>query len=207
MQIDVFTDGSATIAGNPGGYGYVIVSNKVIVKSGSGHLPSATNNDAELEAAIKGLEAAFQFTTELPLLINYTMTLVSDSRLVLGWTSGEYQFKQLNKMHKYEELMTLVKRMGVNTRWIRGHSGDLYNEMCDKLANAARLQKSMELEKESAKESGNTLIGTKKNGIVCLWYRDQLKIMDMENNIIENYDREIHGQRGSLLEVREEKNR
>jgi hypothetical protein len=133
--------------------------------------------------------------------------LVSDSQLILGWASGEYRFKQAGKLEKYYQLQALVQKLRVKTRWVRGHNGDEFNERCDQLANEARLGVQNKKEREEAKERGETLIGTKKSGVMCVWYKNCLKVIDLETNVVENYDREIHGARGSMLEIREEKSR
>ena len=59
MKIEVYSDGSATTADKAGGWGSVIVIDGALHKELSGHLESATNNDAELEAAIQGLAATY----------------------------------------------------------------------------------------------------------------------------------------------------
>ena len=61
--------------------------------------------------------------------------------------------------------------------------------------------------RKEAKENGKTLIGTKKTGVICVWYKDCLKVIDLSHNIVEDYVRDIHGPRGSALEIREEKTR
>jgi ribonuclease HI len=211
MKLDIYTDGSATTVDKPGGWAAVIVIDGVQVDELSGYMEHASNNDAELQSAIEGVK--FACTDEF--LYKYTtwswehhdITLVSDSQLILGWASGVFQFKQESKMHKYKELMEIIYKFKIGTRWVRGHSGDIYNERCDKLANAARLSLSNKQELEENKLSGETQIGKKKTGIVCLWYKDKLKIIDLDNSIIEDYDRDIHGSRGAILEIREEKSR
>lgn len=210
MLIEVYTDGSATTNDKPGGYGWVIIVDGQKYSEGSGYMPLASNNDAELEAALKGLSQASLAFREMP--VGYTgpkptFTLVSDSQLILGWADGSYAFRQHDKIEKYKQLQLLVKNLDVKTRWVEGHSGDEHNERCDKLANEARLQVTKQTEKAEAILTGKTLIGHKKIGVVCMWYKNCLKIMDLQNNIVENYDRTIHGTRGSILEVREDKNR
>lgn len=209
MNIEVYSDGSATTADKPGGFGYVILIDGQKHTEGSGHVPLATNNDMEMEAAIQGLGTVLKLLSENQSSFpqENTVKLISDSQLILGWASGRYRFKQQDKMYKYEQLMRLVRKLRVTTEWVKGHSGNEHNERCDKLANAARLLIQAKEEKKDAKEEGKTLIGTKKVGVVSIWFADQLKIIDLENNIVENYDREVHGQRGSLLEIRADKSR
>lgn len=212
MNIEIYTDGSATIAKRPGGWAYVLVLNGKKYAECAGHMDGASNNDAELEAAIQGLAAVLKEWNEGKLggsLINTLgdITLVSDSQLILGWANGTFAFKQQDKLDKYRQLKFLMERMSVKTRWIEGHSGDEFNERCDKLANEARVGISRKQDISQAIAKGRTLIGTKKSGTLCIWYKNCLKVIDFETNIIENYDRAIHGPRGGALEVREDKSR
>lgn len=205
MNIEVYTDGSATSKDKPGGWGYVIVIDDKKYCEGNGHMPGASNNDAEMEAAIQGLAEALKLikATADP----YTVTLCADSQLILGWASGTYRFKQQDKLAKYDQLQFLVKRLKVKTKWIKGHDGHEHNERCDRLANEARTGVTKKKEKADAIISGNTLIGTKKTGTLCVWYKNSLKVIDLDTNVIEDYNRDTHGPRGGVLEIREEKSR
>lgn len=145
MKVEVYTDGSGMTKATPGGYGYVVVSNGCKVYEGSGHMDLATNNDAEMQAAIEGLGSLKEYfenndmsTDDINLMTD--IYLVSDSQIILGWASGRYEFKQEDKFDKYELLQQLVKTYHVKTRWVRGHDGNEHNERCDKLANLARLE-------------------------------------------------------------------
>lgn len=211
MKIEVYSDGSATTNDKPGGFGYVVVINGIKHSEGSGRLEFATNNDAELEAATCGLEAVEKFLSDQNLkpetVSGLDVTLVSDSQLVLGWASGTWKFKQADKLDAYYRIRKTVARLRAKTRWVEGHSGDEHNERCDKLANAARKGLQAEIEREEAKLKGETLIGTKKTGIVCIWYKNCLKVIDLDTNVVEDYKRDTHGPRGSALEIRQEKSR
>lgn len=213
MQIEVYTDGSATTKDKPGGWGFVLVIDGVKYAECGGHMAGASNNDAEMEAAIQGLAAALKYINANPYhdlgspSAENSVTLCSDSQLILGWVTGQYSFKQQHKLEKYKQLQFLANRLCVKTRWVRGHSGDEHNERCDKLANEARLGINRKQDREEALATGKTLIGTKKSGIVCIWYKGKLKLIDLETNMVEDYDRPTHGPRGSMLEVREEKSR
>lgn len=216
MHIEVFTDGSATTADKPGGWGYVLVVDGVKHSEGNGHMPNATNNDAEMQAVIEGLKAALAFSDQIVDTISnlklsdttkIAVTVKSDSQLILGWTSGVFAFKQQDKLEKYKELRALVGYTGAKTEWVRGHNGNEHNERCDKLANLGRLQKQEELDRKDAKDRGDTLIGTKKTGILCVWYKGVLKIIDLDKNVVENHNRDSHGARGAVLEIKEDKHR
>lgn len=159
MEILVYSDGSATQKHLPGGYGWVMVIDGKKHSEGNGHIPQATNNDAELEAAIHGLAAVLKYTNTLPTTMTYPdmkgvidITLISDSQITLNWANGTYKFKQEAKMARFEVLKKLMMRLNAKTRWVQGHSGDEHNERCDELANMARLQ-TTEKPKKSKKET------------------------------------------------------
>lgn len=147
MKIEVYTDGSATIKTRPGGYGWVMVIDGSKHSEGNGHIPLATNNDAEMEAAIHGLAAALKFVnnqqhlwaqgTSIQVPV-FDVTLVSDSQITLNWANGTYKFKQEAKYDRFAILKSLMERLNAKTRWVQGHSGDEHNERCDVLANEGR---------------------------------------------------------------------
>lgn len=213
MNIEVYADGSATIATKPGGYGYVIVIDGKKHSEGSGHMENATNNDAELEGAIQGLKAVYAMAMSDSLVLSLGMleskntnvppviTLVSDSQIILGWADGSKAFRQENKINKYKQLQFLMTCLNSQTRWVEGHTGDEHNERCDKLANAARLGVTVESVEIEAVPPSDTKIGKKKHGVMAFWYKNVLKIIDLDANIIENYDANAHGSRSSKLEL------
>ena len=140
MKLNVWADGSATIKSEPGGYGWLLAIDGIKHSEGSGHLEFATNNDAELSAAVHGLAAALKYiissTHEVHEKIE--VTLISDSQIILNWANGTYRFKQKAKQEQYEILKSLMKRTKAKTQWCKGHSGIEFNERCDKLAKKAR---------------------------------------------------------------------
>lgn len=152
-------------------------------------------------AAIRGLQYAAEILAFTPPEEHYEVTLISDSEIVLNWANGKYRFKQLQKMHMYDQLISLVKKMQVKTQWIRSHSGSKWNERCDKLANLARKGITTEGVDENAPKP-DTNIGNKKNGVICIWYDGVLKVVDLEIGCVEKYDRQLHGKRGSVIEIR-----
>ena len=142
MNIEVYSDGSGNTFDSDGGWGYRVIIDGQAHSEGSGYLQRATNNVAEITAAIRGLEAIqnlLRSSTVLPTDASQrTITLVSDSQLVLGYASGRYQCKALHLTQLYIQLRKLYKELDCQVRWVKGHSGDEHNEACDKLAKAAR---------------------------------------------------------------------
>jgi ribonuclease HI len=151
MLIEVYSDGSGTTDDLPGGWGFVICVDGVKVAEGSGGLPKATNNVAEVTAAIRGLD--YVATTDVPGdssndVSNYAepidrrsstrIVLISDSQLTLKWATGEYQCKKWHLVPHVIQLRKLMKKLEAETKWVKGHSGNEHNERCDILAGAAR---------------------------------------------------------------------
>jgi ribonuclease HI len=132
--VEVFCDGSGTTGNLAGGWGYVIVVDGTVLESNSGGLPKATNNVAELTAALEGLKRV----QALPQLAGADVTLVSDSQLTLGFAGGNWQCKKLHLALLANNLNKIYTTLNAKTRWVRGHTGDEHNETCDKLAKAAR---------------------------------------------------------------------
>ena len=193
MRIEVYTDGSATTPDKPGGWGYVIVVNGVKNQEGSGYMENASNNDAELQAAIEGLGAVQEFLIHgVPSLTTYSVTLVSDSEIILRWANGTYAFRQESKVEKYNLLRYRMQCLRASTKWIEGHTGDERNERCDSLANAARKQINVDDVKKKTKKpaagfSENFPIYMKENRKLYIEYNGTTKEIDLENNIITDY--------------------
>lgn len=203
MKIDVFTDGSATILGRPGGYGWVIVIDGQKHSEGSGHMASATNNDAELESSIQGLAAVLKIVNKHSEdFVHYEVTLISDSKIILGWANGTYRCKQKSKEKKLNQLQFLVKRLDVKTQWVKGHSGNEHNNRCDKLANDAR--KGVTNEEPKYKKSKTKMtIGKNTTNVFNIWFNGKLKLIDLSKDLCEDHDEKIHGPRHSRMEYRD----
>ena len=132
MKVEIYTDGSGTSMGSPGGWAFVVIVDGVKVHEESGSEANATNNTMELTAGLKGLEYASA---------NYAgndIVLISDSQLVLNFAKGTWECKKLHLALLASKLNTLFKSLNATDRWVKGHSGDEHNERCDVLAGEAR---------------------------------------------------------------------
>lgn len=142
MKIDVYSDGSGNTFDSDGGWGWCIVIDDVFKSEGKGYLSAATSNTAEITAAIKGLEAVKGYiaVNGIP-KDKVEITLVSDSQLVLGYANGKYKCKAIHLAQLYIALKNLYNELGADVRWVKGHSGDEFNEKADALAKSARTAK------------------------------------------------------------------
>lgn len=213
MKIDIYGDGSATVASKPGGYGWVIVIDGVKHSEGNGHLEKATNNDSELEALVNGMAAAYKFlhNSNIP-KDQVQVTIYSDSEIALGWADGTYRYKKNVNTDRYKLLLELVRRLNAKTQWVKGHNGNEHNERCDRLANLGRkglkeeppktFKKSKKQPQSPNLDHKSPKIGKKLKGTICLWYKNSLKVVSLSDNVIEDYDESVHGKRESYLEVK-----
>jgi ribonuclease HI len=138
--IEVYSDGSGNTLASDGGFGYRIVVDGTFLAEGNGYLPVATNNVAEITAAIEGLKHASLLIAQNPSW-NPEVVLVSDSQLVLGYANGQWRCKAEHLKPLHVELRKQYSLLKASTRWVRGHSGDPNNERCDELAKAGRESK------------------------------------------------------------------
>lgn len=95
-----------------------------------------TNNRMEMQAVIGGLE----YLTE-PMKVH----LVSDSAYVLNtlkkkWYDNWSKPRERPNWDLWERLIVLTMMHDLHYVKVRGHQGDYWNDVVDKLAGAARLQ-------------------------------------------------------------------
>jgi ribonuclease HI len=129
--ISLFCDGSAHAKpGYPGGWAFVIVREGEVLRSGTGGARRTTNNRMEMTAAIEGLKAWLDLGLDSPL------ELVSDSRHSLDIASGAHLPRKDSEL--VSELHRLAQQAKVTCRWVAGHSGNEWNERCDRLAHEAK---------------------------------------------------------------------
>jgi ribonuclease HI len=137
--VEIYTDGSCLGNPGPGGYGVLLRYGKHEKELSQGY-ELTTNNRMELMAAIVGLETLTQ-----PCQIK----LVTDSQYVKqgieswlenwkkrGWKTAAKQ--PVKNVDLWQRLDTAVKRHPiVKWYWVKGHSGNEFNERVDVLARDA----------------------------------------------------------------------
>jgi len=97
MKVLIYSDGGAR--GNPGdsAYAYIICSEEGrTIKEDSRYIGIATNNEAEYNGLLAGLEEAWNLGAK-------EVDVVMDSELVIKQMRGEYRVKAKNLRPYYEE--------------------------------------------------------------------------------------------------------
>lgn len=123
----IYTDGSCMPNPGPGGWAFVALLDENDENPSEWHVSGGhhmtTNNRMELAAVIEALEF---FPDKKDYLI------YSDSQYVIKCAEGKWARKKNTDLwKKYEKIS---KGSSIEWRWVKGHSGDKYNEIVDLLA-------------------------------------------------------------------------
>jgi ribonuclease HI len=131
-MITIYTDGASKGNPGPGGYG-VVLKYKEHRKELSEGFRKTTNNRMELMAVIAGLEALKE--------PGKNVKIYSDSKYVVDpvekgwlWRWVKKDFKDKKNQDLWKRFINVYKKHKVKLEWLRGHAGDIENEICDKLA-------------------------------------------------------------------------
>ena len=137
--IQMWTDGACS--GNPGNGGWGVLiklvdGNQIKL---SGHEQFTTNNRMEMLAVIEGLKY----------LKNYSSIIIhTDSKYVLegitnwitNWKQNNWKSsnkKDVKNKDLWIELDALVNKFKIEWKWVKGHSGNVENDIADLLATTA----------------------------------------------------------------------
>jgi ribonuclease HI len=115
--------------GNPGpaAIGWVIVTDDGIAAEGSERIGRATNNQAEYEALVRGLEAAADYGFD-------ELHVRGDSQLVVRQVRGEWDTNDPQLREKRVRVRELLDRFG---EWSIDHVPREINDRADELVNQA----------------------------------------------------------------------
>ena len=136
-NVIIYTDGGCDPNPGVGGWGAILLYEKRS-RELSGGEPDTTNNRMELTAAVKALD-----TLKRPCsVVVYTDSQYLKNGITSwlpGWKRRGWKRKGgvLKNVDLWKQLDQLVGHHDVEWRWVRGHSGDPWNERCDALAGQA----------------------------------------------------------------------
>lgn len=145
-KITVYTDGGCTGNPGPGGWAAVLMFDGHEVRL-SGGAPSTTNNQMELTAVIKAL----MHINENSELNDQPVDIYTDSQYVKngltqwihnwirnGWKTAAK--KPVKNQEYWIALKGEADKLKLTWNWVKGHSGNEYNELCDSLVEAERMK-------------------------------------------------------------------
>lgn len=147
VVIDIYTDGACKSNPGEGGFSYLIKMNNVIYKYAQGEL-TTTNNRMELSAVLFAFNAIKNI--EIDSKLQYDINVHSDSRYVTDAVNKNWLFNWVRRgflnvkntdlwsqVYLLISPLMLQSNVKVNFVWVKGHSGNYYNEIVDKLASQA----------------------------------------------------------------------
>jgi ribonuclease HI len=137
-QTVVYTDGACSGNPGPGGWAWAVVDGPFA----SGAEKHTTNQRMEINAALDALRS-----------LDGDVEVVSDSTYVVncfrdrwweGWLKRNWQTsakKPVANRDLWEPLIEIVRTRNIAFRWVKGHSGDVMNDLVDSLAvEAGKMQ-------------------------------------------------------------------
>ena len=119
----IYTDGSCISNPNgPGGWAICILEDTNYFCM-SGNEKNTTNNRMELKAILEALSCIKESSQA---------TIYTDSQLCINCATGKWKRKA--NLDLWEDYDKLSKNKNIKFEWVKGHSGDRFNEIVDKMA-------------------------------------------------------------------------
>jgi ribonuclease HI len=122
MSLVIYTDGSCLKNPGPGGFAFIIIFENYELHFADS-VNHTTNNRMELTAVIEALK----YCTETKI------TFFTDSKYVINCALNKWKKNKNNDL--WNAYTFLAKNFDISFTWIKGHSGNYYNELVDKMAN------------------------------------------------------------------------
>ena len=123
-MITIYTDGSCLGNPGPGGWGAIIIYPDGNEKELSGSDLNTTNNRMELQSVIEALD----FLEPGSVIEIFSDSLYVINTITKGW-------KKKANMELWNELEKVIqKHSNISWNWVKGHSGDFYNEKVNDIA-------------------------------------------------------------------------
>jgi len=146
-SLKIYTDGGCSGNPGPGGWAYVMVlknyQGEQIIAQRKGAEGDTTNNRMELTAVIKALRALKRMDKIPNRAVVYTDSQYVQRGItewIHAWKENSWKTsdkKPVKNQDLWNELDTLAGEFKITWKWVRGHAGNEYNELCDEMTQAA----------------------------------------------------------------------
>jgi ribonuclease HI len=139
-RVTIYSDGGSKPNPGPGGWAALLISGEHEAEISGGE-EYTTNNQMELTAAIRALEALTR-PCEVDFYTDSQYVRKGITEWIKSWRKNGWMTSAkkpvLNK-DLWIELYELTQKHQIKWHWTRGHAGDKFNERVDQLATEARL--------------------------------------------------------------------
>ena len=194
-MIEIYTDGSTTKSRS--GWGFVAVKNNEIIyqKSGVEHIGD-TNQMMELIAALEACKWATNQHYDNIIIYSDSAYLVNcyNDKWFIKWENNNWKNSKnepVANIDLWKQLIMYFRLPNINFVKVKGHNGDQYNEIADKLATGA-----IELTDEQINltpEKNYDIIYKEVGEIFINYSINKISIMDAVKNVLKIIEREKNG--------------
>ena len=129
MKYSIYTDGAYSKQNDEGAFAYVILNYAdTEIERKAYKITKETNNRAELKAIIAAVNRLPKDATEVDIF--------SDSQYALKTLSFEWGHNNNHDLFDaWKKVLEKRKSVDISYNWVKGHNGNVYNELCDQLCN------------------------------------------------------------------------
>ncbi|CAH9065035.1 Ribonuclease HI [Pseudoalteromonas sp. CIP111854] len=145
--VEIYTDGSCLGNPGPGGYG-VYMRYQSHEKTLSKGYQLTTNNRMEMLAAIIALEALNR-ACDIVLYTDSQYVKQGIESWLANWKKRNWKTASkapVKNVDLWQRLDIACQRHTIQWKWVKGHSGNKYNELVDDLAREAASSDSLEVD-------------------------------------------------------------
>lgn len=126
MKYVIYTDGAYSRQKDIGAFAYVILCGNTEIKRKAYKIEKETNNRAELKAIIA---AVYNLPTNAT-----SVNVISDSMYALNTLKGNWSRNANQDLFEtWNKVLEKRPNLEIEYLWVKGHNGDQYNEICDRL--------------------------------------------------------------------------
>jgi ribonuclease HI len=130
--LEIYCDGACSGNPGPGGWGAVLLwDNKM--KKISGFEKHTTNNQMELTAAIEALKVVKR-QVKIKIYTDSIYLKKGITEWIKVWAKNNWNNGKVKNIAIWQALSKICEQFEIEWHWVKGHNGDIYNEMADKLA-------------------------------------------------------------------------
>lgn len=136
--LEVYTDGSAQLSSQRGGWAFIVVVQDQVVYESFGKDYPTTNNRMEMLAMINALKIVMNKVSkydEIKIFSDSNLVVTGYNSWVFSWIKSNW-VKSNRKPVENKDLWLILHELRhpkITLHWVRGHNGHKYNEHVDKL--------------------------------------------------------------------------
>lgn len=156
--VRIYTDGACSGNPGPGGWGAVLIFGENILELNEG-FRLTTNNRMEILAVVNSLSKLKRSSEVVVISDSKYLVDAINKGWVQRWKSNAWRRNKkdmASNVDLWELLLVQLQRHQVKFEWVKGHSGDTYNDLADKLAVEASMSKSLKIDKIYELNSNNS---------------------------------------------------